>query len=142
MTKETILLLISILSTPFLGALVSNYFSRKKTSAEAHNLNITGEINIGDSWQKYAMQQQRDKEELRKEFADRINALKEDHKMEIDLIKMEFSRITLAKDDRINILEGKVKELENEVGKYKGISEHAVDIIHTKIDEAKNEIMQ
>ena len=142
MSKETILILISILSTPLLGALVSNYFARRKTSAETQNLNITGEINIGESWQKYAFQQQKDKEELRKEFTDKINELKADHKTEIELMRVEFSKITLAKDQRIEILEEKVKNLQTEVAKYKGMGEHAAEILHQKVDEAKEEIMK
>ena len=140
MSNETMIILISILSTPLLGALVSNYFARRKTSAETQNLNITGEINIGESWQKYAFQQQKDKEELRKEFTDKINELKADHKIEIELMRVEFSKITLAKDERIQILEDKVKNLQTEVAKYKGMGDKITDMVHTKVDEIKNEV--
>lgn len=142
MNQDTAILLVSILSTPLLGAMVSNYFARKKTLAETRNLNVTGEITIGESWQKYALQQQQDKAELRKEFTDKINELKQDHLDEMALLKLEFSRITKAKDERIKILEDKVDELQLEVSKYKGISADAVDIIHQKVDEARDEIMK
>lgn len=39
----------AIVASPFLGALVNNYFSKRKTGAETHNLNITGEISVNEA---------------------------------------------------------------------------------------------
>lgn len=144
MTKETIVILLSVLSAPFLGALISSYFGRRKTSAETHNLNVTGEISLGDSWQKYAIQQQKDKEELRKEFTDRINELKQDHNDEIAKLKAEFTKITDAKDAKIQILEDRIQELEDEVSRTKSFKETIIvakDTIHTAVDVAADQII-
>jgi len=121
MSKEALIILMSILSTPFLGALVSKYFERNKTKAETHNINIGGEISLGEGWQKYAIQQRQDKEELRKEFNVRMDEMRKEHADQVTLLKSELARVIEAKDERIRTLEGKVHELEKEVAKYKGI---------------------
>lgn len=133
MNKDTILILVSVLSTPLLGAVVSNYFARRKTSAETKNLNITGEIQVAQIYKDYALQQQRDKEELRKEFTDKIESM-----------KVEFSNITAIKDNRIKILEDKVDELQKEVEKYRQLSISTIDTaknsIHESVDIAAEQI--
>lgn len=143
MNKDTIVILISVLSTPVLGALVAQYFGRKKTKEEVKNLNITGEINLGDSWQKYALQQQKDKEELRKEFTEKIESLRNDHNKEIEIMRAEFNEITDAKNIRIKILEDRVQELETEVNKYKNIN-NTIDLvtetIHNSVSSASEQI--
>lgn len=141
MSTETLVILMSVLSTPFLGILVAKFFERNKTDAETHNINIGGEISLSDGWQKYAVQQKEDKEELRKEFNLRIDDLQKQHSSEIVKLKDEFTKVTNAKDERIKVLENKVSELEKEVSKYKGVGTHIVDMVHTKVEEIKNEII-
>lgn len=119
MNKETLLIVSSIVASPFIGVFITSIFNRYKTGAEVKVLNVTGEIGIVGLYEKYALQMQKDKEELRKEFSMKIEELKEDHKTEIMALKQEFSRITTEKDERITTLESQVAALQLEVAKYK-----------------------
>ena len=119
MSTETLVILMSVLSTPFLGILVAKFFERNKTDAETNSINIGGEMSLGEGWQKYAVQQKEDKEELRREFNLRIDDLQKQHAEEVEYLKNELQKITKQKDDRIKVLENKVNELEKEVAKYK-----------------------
>ena len=110
MNTQTLLIIIgAVLASPFLGILATNVFSKRKIGAETHNLNITGELSLSEGWQKYASQQQKDKEELRTEFSKKIEDLKYEHKKEISEMKEEFALITSAKNERISTLETKVE---------------------------------
>lgn len=115
MSKDNLIFIASVLTAPILSVIVTGLLNRKKTGAETHNINIGGEISISESWQKYALQQQKDKDELRKEFKAQIDELKADHAKEIELLKA----IANEKDNRIKMLEGRVQELEIEAAKHK-----------------------
>lgn len=123
MNKETILIItsatVSVLASPFVVTWIQGMMDKNKKTAEVHNLNISGEISIGESWQKYAMQQQRDKEELRKEFIERITRQDIVHTSQIKDLEEKFNLIIKSKDSRIFELEKRVEELQLEINKYK-----------------------
>ncbi len=133
----------AIFASPLLSAVVTYFMTRKKTEVEARNLSITGETNIVGLYEKYALEQKKDREELRKELTDKIEELKKDHTAEIIKLQEEFARITNAKDGRIKQLENRVMELEKEVAKYKNI-DHTIDTvadsIHESVDVASAQI--
>lgn len=115
MDKNTILILVSVLSAPFLGQLIVKMFDRKKSGAETHNINITGEISISEQWQKYALQQQKDKEELRTEFADKLKRLES----LIEEKEMQHASVIAIKDRQILSLQERVGVLEKELSEYR-----------------------
>lgn len=121
MTKDNIIIVTSFLASPFVAIWVKSYFDKGRTASETHNLNISGEISIGESWQKYALQQQRDKEELRKEFTERMNIQDASHLEQMKKLEEKFNVIIKSKDDRIYELEKRVEELQLEINKYKNL---------------------
>lgn len=157
---NVIALIAAVLSGVGGSALVKGWLDRKKTSAEAKNLDITGDMSLGKGWQEYAEQQRKDKEELRKEF-----------KEEIEKLKKEFAEVLAAKDGIIRGLETanatlkeqniilntqnttlneaneeltqRVEDLLTELGRYKGMEgkvDEAAGKLHTEIDKAAEEI--
>ncbi len=156
MSNQTIILITAIFASPFIGVLISSFFTRRKTGAEANNLHISGEINIGEAWQKYGLQMQNDLkalserfETLSKEF-EKIKVEKEriaEENFEKDIINKKIyaqnqELVQQGKQylDRIGILESKVVDLEREVEKYKGQSspEHLAQVAHQAIDMIKD----
>lgn len=117
MSKETILLLTAVISTPFMGVLIASWFNKNKTSAETHNLNISGEINIGKAWQGYAAKMEGDFKELSLKF-DELSRKFDVIKLEKDVLAIE----TKEKDARIKHLEERIVILEAEVRKYQKLS--------------------
>ena len=137
----------AILSSSAITALLTQLFNRKKTKAEGDNIIADGGMKLGAGWQSYALQQKKDKEELRKEFKEQIEAMQVQHVKEIENLKKEFALTTQAKDDRIVILEGKVRELEIEVARYKSmdhVMDHVIDtakdVIHASVETVAEQI--
>lgn len=93
MNKDTITIIIAVISTPFLGVLISSLFGRKKTDAETHNINIGGEISIGKEWENYGLQQKQDRKELREEFIASINSLKAEHELRFNALQTSYNKI-------------------------------------------------
>lgn len=114
MSKETLLLLGAIISSPFIGILIKSFFEKGKTGAETHNLNISGEISIGDAWAKYAEKIGEDFKNLNARF-DALNAKFEVLKKEKELLAVE----TELKDKKIKQLEARILVLEQEIETYK-----------------------
>ena len=119
MDKNNLIIIASVASAPFLGNLVIKLFDRKKQGAEVHSINITGEISIGEQWQKYALQQQKDKEELQREFTRQIDAIKEQHTKEINILQQKFTLKIVDKDEEISNLNKRIDDLQEELLTYK-----------------------
>lgn len=142
-----------ILASSGLTAAVVGYFNRRKTNGEALIANNTGEKMASDDWREFGLEQKKLKEELRKEFNDRINELQVQHAKEtaylnkrIDELGEEkalLARQTEEKNGRIIVLEGQVLELQKQVKKYEEQKlnvEQAKEIIHTAVDQAAAQI--
>lgn len=135
MTKETILLLSAILSSPLIGMWIKSMFERTKIGAETHNLNISGEISIGDAWKKYAEKMEERLNELNVRFEileenfallklDRDRLIAENRVKEALNKKLSLENASLVKENadykkRIGDLELRVVELEKSLEAYK-----------------------
>lgn len=97
MNNQTLILIGTIIASPFLGAFINNLFSKSKVQAETHKINITGEISIGEAWEKYAVRMRVDMEELQ---------------VKIAKLSKEFDIMRIEKDKEIELLQGRVKKLE------------------------------
>lgn len=159
MTSENIILISAIFASPFIGILITSFFNKNKTGAETHQINLSGEISIGDAWMKYAKQQEenaktqkQENKDIRTEMADLKTKLLEVTEslrvMQIHKEEMYKQNVVLAQENktyqhRVETLEGQVLELQKEVEKYKGIDtsiQHAADLIHAKVEEVKTEL--
>lgn len=116
--QNNILLITAILASPLLAAVVSNFFAKKKTNAESHLLNITGEVSLSDGWQKYAKKLEEIIEAQDKKITSmdvRIKSI-EDSAIE----RQETHRKEIAeKNKRIATLESRVDDLEKELAIHK-----------------------
>lgn len=104
MDKNTLLIISAVMASPFIGVWIKSMFDKKKMGAETHNLNISGEISIGDAWQKYAKKQEDDATSLRKEVADL--------KQMFTVLTQKFDTMQMEKNKEIEGLQDRVKKLE------------------------------
>lgn len=136
MNKESLMLIItSIIASPFVAALIKSFVDKNKTSAEAQNIQITGEINIGDAWKKYAKKIEDDYKDLCLKFGEldrKFDLLKEE--------KEELAEATREKDRKIVELTERVGALELEVHKYKTIADTIQTAAHEAVDEIADKI--
>ena len=58
MDKTTLLIMSAMLTSPLIAVLIQSFFNKKRTGAEVQNLNVSGEISIGDAWKIYAEKQE------------------------------------------------------------------------------------
>lgn len=69
MNKETAVTIVSLfIGSTALTKGIEWFWNRKKTGAETHNLNITGDISIGTAWQEYARQMETNFKTLETKF--------------------------------------------------------------------------
>lgn len=142
------------------SAIAKGILDRKKTAAEAKNLDITGDMSLGKGWQEYAEQQRKDKEELRKEFKEEIRVLVEKNeqvlKAKDEIIStLSAQNIELAQQNNTlktqnetlstanGKLTGQVESLLKELGRYQGMEgkvDHAAEKLHVEIDKAAENI--
>lgn len=114
MSKEEIItILATTLGSGTMVAVISYFQNRRKTGAETHNLNISGEINIGEAWQKYAMQMAEDMRKMQTEMAQlRVDFEK------IKSEKEDLADATVKKDKIIKDLQERVAVLEKQLEIY------------------------
>lgn len=160
-TIQTILI---SLVTGGLGVAIANgYFNRKKSSAETHNLNITGGIDVGDFGMKAAAQMEARLNKVESDKAildDKFDRLRESFnkvgsdymslQREFTVMKEEFEKVKIEKQtlaeknvillDRVGVLENQVVKLTAQVESYKSNGEHLVDLAHEKLNELSEEI--
>lgn len=109
--QVVIALLAAVLSGIGGTAAVKGYLDRKKTAAEAKNLEITGDMTLGKGWQEYAEQQRNDKEALKKELLDQMKAQKEEHDRKIEELNKKFDQVITSKEEIISTLSAQNVEL-------------------------------
>lgn len=109
-----ITLIIGFIGSSALAVFVTKYFEKGKTKAETQTINISGELKIGEAWEKYALQQQKDVSDLRK----RIEVLED---------------IVIKSNDKINLLEEENRTLRYQLKKYQVEND-------IKVETAKEEI--
>lgn len=157
MNKENLILIGAVLASPFLGILVTSFFNKRKNGAETHNLNISGEISIGDAWRKYGEKQEEDAKAQKIENAEMRKQMAELHSQflvvseELKELKLHREKLyeqasILAKENkdyknRVDTLEAEVKVLKAEVEKYKGQSspDHLAEVAHDVIEKIKDQ---
>ena len=132
-------------------AFVQAYFNKNKTASEARNLDITGDMQIGKSWQEYADQQKRDKEELRKELLSRLDDQRKYYDKEIKELKDKFNEVLLGKDVTIAALTAsnyeyktRTNELLKELERYRNMEKNvciAQEKLHHDVDTAAENII-
>lgn len=107
MDKNTILLIGALFASPFIGDFVKGFFNKRKNGAEIQNLNISGEISIGDAWKDYAKNQ----EQINKSLIEEIKDLRAN----IFSLNKEFIVMNQQKDAEIVIKDKKIQDLENRI---------------------------
>lgn len=121
MSKETLLLLSAITASPFIGVWIKGIFDKKKTDAETHNVNVSGELNIGKYGMDMANQWRSDFDKLSLRFENlerKFDSLKKDkEKLEEENIEKDIQNRAYKK--RIGELEVRVSDLEKLVEHYK-----------------------
>lgn len=127
-TNTLTVIIVAALSSPSIVLLFNKLVSSRKDSSDIQFVNVQGEEKAVGIWKQLFDQAKLDKEELRAEFTNKINELKQDHLSEITQLKEEFHRITFAKDNRIRELEQRVDaqdtligELQIELSKYQSM---------------------
>ena len=113
MDKHTLLILTGMLTSPFIAVWVQGFFNKKKTGAEVQNLNISGEISIGDAWKRYAEKQEENTKNLRDDFKELRN--------EFEKMKREKDAEIHAKDKKIQELEHRIETLEAEIEMHRNV---------------------
>lgn len=157
MNKETFVIIGAVLASPFLGILATSFFNKRKTGAETHNLNISGEISIGDAWRKYGEKQEADAlaqklenteirkqmSELHAEFLVVTEELKElrKHREAMYAQAKVLADENKSYKERVETLEEEVKLLRAEVEKYRSQAspEHLAEVAHGIIETVKDQ---
>lgn len=124
MSKEIIItLVLSLLGSSSLAIFVTKFFERSRSKAEIQNINISGELDLGHAWQKYALQQQSDVTELR----DRIEALEkkvENLKLENNLLwnennelRLQLKKYQTQSDIKIGVVQDEMRSNADQIKK-------------------------
>lgn len=146
------------------GTGLTLWFGRRKTGAETQNLVVSGELMIGDAWAKYAKQQKEDKDELRKEFQEKIGNLQASFndlgikflelQREHNELSVKYQSLTEennilkkereSREKRITDLEYEVSKLRDQLTKYQTLKveqiEEAKVEIKNKVEETLEEV--
>ena len=118
MDKNTLLIMSAMLTSPFIAVWVQGIFNKRRTGAEIQNLNISGEISIGDAWKVYAQKQEDNTKDLRADFKElQIKFLT--LSKEFETMKREKDAKIYAKDKKIEQLEHRIEILEEEIALHK-----------------------
>jgi DNA repair exonuclease SbcCD ATPase subunit len=142
-TTSILILITTLINAPALVELIKRYTSRNRSTAETKKDNASTEIMLSDGWKKYAEQQKKDKEDLRKEFTAQINSLKQLHQQEIQDLREHFNDIIKVKNREIMRLQEDMRELEKELEQYKNINDKIDTVkenMHTAIDIGAEQI--
>lgn len=151
LNPQNLIALIAAVLTGIGGsALVKGWLERKKTSAEARNLDITGDMQLGKGWQEYAEQIRKDKEEMRKELLEKMESQKEEHDRQIQALNNKFDSVLKGKDETIAALTASnsafklhIEDLLKELERYRGMEDNvdrATSRLHSDVDDAADQI--
>lgn len=117
---------------------IGSYYGYKslkaKRSAEAQKINAEVVVTFADGWQKYAEKLEKRMEEMEGRYEKRI----------VDLERLiedkdkAHAKVVIDKDKRIDELEARVNELENQLAHYQGKDaqiDTVRDTLHHSVDE-------
>lgn len=159
MDKQTILFLLGGgIVTPLITLLITWLVNKNKTKAETQNINITGEVGVGDFGLRYATKIEADNDKLRvhldkviEEFESRLKRMEialEEEKEENAKLKEEKIILIQEKKDlniKIDNLEARIDILEKELKKYQVVEakvETTRDDLHASVDSSIDNLKQ